>query len=227
MNEWVRINNYNFSVIVHIILRRTGGGEANCRLGRVVIINVVSRLTVIPNSEDNDPATAFRIRMTRLSGSEDAPELPSPENMERLSRPGGEYKEAGFEGDLAKTPPAGFVPIAFAADKSDSVLTTYCPVYRAFHHPDDAPLNEDMTTIVGDLCSVFVDFVRNGIVLRSSAGGLGGDPVTGKMVRGRKKWIWRRDPQAWQSVDILMALDRSPRMTAIPVKTLWTRFQQW
>ena len=168
---------------------------------------------------------AFRVYATKLMAEEHAPTLTSPEVLERM-RPAGE-PEVGFRGDIANATSIGFVPIVFAVEGTRIALATHCAVYRASHHPDDAPLDEETIAVFHDLQNVFVNFIRNGIVFRRPADELAADPEAWSMIQGRKGWKWRREEDAWRLVDAVMVFDHIPRRIALPARSLWTRFQQW
>ena len=228
LNEWISLHKYSLTVIVHSVLRRSGGVESNCRQGRVVVFKFAATpRDTDPNPDHEDPSLAFRVRDCKAMSAKNARGVVSREGLEDAG-PAGEPEETGFRGDPSNTVPAGFIQVLFAVEGTKIVLATRCAVYSACHHPDDAPVDEEMAAAFSDLEYVFVNFIHYGIVLRPPpADEREADPEAGSMVRRQKRWRWQREDYPWDIVDTTMALDRIPLRTALPAKTLWTRFQQW
>ncbi|PIL30636.1 hypothetical protein GSI_07338 [Ganoderma sinense ZZ0214-1] len=122
----------------------------------------------------------------------------------------------GFRGDSADTAPAGFIHVMFIVEGMRFSLAAQCAVYRASHHPDDAPLSELMFEVCRDLSTFFMAFINGGIVIQPPAHPAA-PPEAGRMVRVGRTWKFEREEGAWRSAD----------REALPIIRLWTLFREW
>ena len=157
-----------------------------------------------------------------------APTLASPKYVQQ-PRLAGESEEGGFRGGsvLGSATPVGFVPVVFMVLGTEFSVTANCTLYpRASRDPDDAPVDEETLAAFEDLSTVFVNFIRHGIVLRPPVNDLAPDPEVGEMmpVRGRRRWQWRRREHTWRIIASINAIESIPLKTALPSRSLWTQF---
>ena len=231
MGDWIRIHKYSLMVIVHSIVRRGGGAEAAIRQGRTVIFDLLSRQATNPRPAHEDPAVSFTIRFTKFAEVGHAPTLASPKYVQQ-PRLAGESEEGGFRGGsvLGSATPVGFVPVVFMVLGTEFSVTANCTLYpRASRDPDDAPVDEETLAAFEDLGTVFVNFIRQGIVLRPPVNDLAPDPEVGEMmpVRGRRRRRWRRREHPWRIIDSINAIKSIPLNTSLPSRSLWTHFLEW
>ncbi|KAI1782820.1 hypothetical protein LXA43DRAFT_1068244 [Ganoderma leucocontextum] len=227
--EWSSIHKYALTVIAHSLFRIAGGVEASLRQGQIVAFGLSSQRAESPpadSDENMNPSTAFCLQSAKILLAEGPLSFCRQEEHPTLDA---EYGELGFfSGDSANATPAGLIGTACFVEGTTHVTATSYPVYRASHHPDDTPLDDDMTAIFQDVSTIFTTLINNRVVLRPPSDGCQALPNAGRIVRVRKGWRWEQDQRAWQLVEIV----RPPRYgilfeTFIFAAALWARFRQW
>ncbi len=94
----------------------------------------------------------FSLRVTELC----LEPLVSLEELEDMWPAVESARKAAFCGDSADVAPAGFIQVLFVVEDTSFFLAAQCPIYRASHHADDAPPNEEMIALFGDMSSAFI-----------------------------------------------------------------------
>ena len=223
VDKWCELHKYALTALAHVVIRRTGGVEANLRLGRMMVIIVSSR-RANPESApaDGNPAQAFKLHKVdnRWQDGEHVPQMRKLISESLKGRTVG----GGFRGDSSDTTsPAGFVPVLCIVVGTLNPVMLQFPVYRPSHHPDDV-VDEETDVSLQEINRIFTTLVNDGTVIRPPVDGRTGPPRTGVMVRARKDWTWQQDQRAWQDVTPHQGI---PSHASGSATDLWTRFQQW
>lgn len=214
LQEWCdNIHEYTLSTLVNAAVHLNGGIAANFAEPRLVLL----RLRPV-NNPDN-PAKAFQVVQTpEVVGPAYNPEFFLDwEKKQDACRIQAYYLRRG---PLNPTY-AGSLLVLVAVE--NTLLATYrpFPIY-ALKSLDIGPLNDRARGAFEDILDLCLGFLRAGIVAREPPrGSRRHEPDTGILVKGKKKWVWKRG--------VAHVIGRAPNGTSVnglTTREAWKLFHE-
>ncbi len=194
------MHRFAINVLVHSSLRLAGGVGASLRKGRVLIFILSSQRTA-PTPSDQDPAQEFVLRRALVRQGERVQRYVSAAR----SPPDAELTQYGYQGESANTTRGEVIPVLGNMEGTLFMLSAQYPVNRAFHHPDDVPLSEEMSAVFNDVVPLFSVLMNHGVILRYPADERrGSPPSSGFMARMQRGWRWQQVEGLWQNMDMVI-----------------------